>query len=72
MNNRKRFIRYEGLTSIEVISGFAKGKIELPNLPKEITKDEYTSYCSMFIHDAPPSLMGYIARKANVMKGVQK
>ena len=58
MNNRKRFIRDQGLTSIEVISGFAKGKIELPNLPKEITKDEYTTYCSMFIHDGALMVCG--------------
>ena len=46
MNNRKRFIRDQGLNSIEVISGFAKARIELPNLPKEITKDEYSTLCA--------------------------
>ena len=41
-----------------MISGFAKGKIELPNLPKEITKDEYSTNCSMFIHDGALMVCG--------------
>ena len=39
------------MTSVEVISGSARGNIRLPKLPKEITKDDIVTHCSMFIHD---------------------
>ena len=39
------------MTSVEVISGSARGTIRLPKLPQEITKDDIRTHCSMFIHD---------------------
>ena len=46
------------MTSVEVISGFARGNIRLPKLPKEITKDDIITHCSMFIHDGSLMVCG--------------
>ena len=48
----------QALNSVEVISGFQRVNMELPKLPKEITKSKIFTECLMFIHDGALMVCG--------------
>ena len=48
---------------VNVISGFSGTNMTLPKLPREITKDLKSTYCSLFLHDGNLMVFGSTDKK---------